>query len=747
MHSDPTLLRWDSPSQNEDREPQNTGIGSQQAWRLKAEGRHNLGNSNQLEGRCTGAGQHPSSTSNPCSRRPLAQAGERSPPEPVARSLDSVKMFNSAPSTVQTHTTHTPPESVVSPLKEVPTSPADPRKLVASIPEALLANLRSKCTAKASVSLLGRIQGKHPGLRALTAWARESLHPSLALLSLKSNNVFEVTFEQPEGRIHALNQADLTCESAAIFFSSWRPHFDAKTPHAEDSLDHPVWVQIVDLCQVLREESFLHIIGEHIGQVISIDNSEAYKAKLFGPRIRLLVRDLNNLPHTVVIPRLDNEGTVEYALEFSGLPNQCGRCRSREHQVRNCPKKDFQRRRDLRPFSTHNKPDNHHISPSITPSHKTTEETQDIDKSLPSATEGEGDVPRNWQPIVPASPAQEAPFNLLPEPDPDCARTPDYTVASGTPVTPDASGTSNPILQTDDQNFPKLPSAKSRGTGKEIHPEHNQGESLGTPHFVWRSKPITGESHNQQTPTGEEEKGGGKSIGTAQKIPDSAPITRQGYRTGRLAEDFWTTMNFPNTPTSSRKTLQVIPFLLKDNPKETVEYLVDNKTLSFKPIAQVHIAELLAGIPWTEPRARQHVVNEVAQALHKTFVFTNKSPNPLQKWKQGRWFANWEEAAEGEYTCFLYVSIKVHETKIKPRRGQSLGWRRVPSQLWERISSHTSDTIADSTEDSYQWQQMIAKSPHNGTKTPVQPTGITPHNRFSALVEEDLLNPDTLDDW
>jgi hypothetical protein len=110
-------------------------------------------------------------------------------------------------------------------------------------------------------------------------------------------------------------------------------------PQAEETLDHPVWVQIVDLCQVLREEPFLKLIGAQIGHVISIDNSEAYRSKLFGPRIRLLVQDLQQLPQTVVIPRLDGEGTIEYNLEYSGLPRQCGRCRGHDHLVRNCPKK------------------------------------------------------------------------------------------------------------------------------------------------------------------------------------------------------------------------------------------------------------------------------------------------------------------------------------------------------------------------------------------------------------------------
>ena len=229
---------------------------------------------------------------------------------------------------------------------------------MATIPADLLASLRTSCENKASVSLLGRIQGKHPGLKTLTAWAWETLHPTLTLLSLKANNVFEVTFGSPEGRTHALNQADLTCESASIFFSSWRPHFDARKPQDTDSLDYPVWVQIVDLCQVLRNEPFLQTIGEQIGQVISIDSSDAYKAKMFGPRIRLLVRDLHTLPQTVVVQRLDGarDGTVEYAFEFSGLPHQCGRCRSRDHQVRHCPRKEQYRKRDSKPTTTQPQP-------------------------------------------------------------------------------------------------------------------------------------------------------------------------------------------------------------------------------------------------------------------------------------------------------------------------------------------------------------------------------------------------------
>lgn len=86
-------------------------------------------------------------------------------------------------------------------------------------------------------------------------------------------------------------------------------------------------MQIVDLCQVLRGGDFPANYRRtfQMGQVIWIDTLEAYKAKLFGPRIRLLIQDLDTLPHAVILPRMDGEALVKYKLEISGLPNQCNR--------------------------------------------------------------------------------------------------------------------------------------------------------------------------------------------------------------------------------------------------------------------------------------------------------------------------------------------------------------------------------------------------------------------------------------
>lgn len=319
-------------------------------------------------------------------------------------------------------------------------------KLVVTLPEELLTTLRTSCAEKANVSLLGRIQGKHPGHKALTAWARENLHPSLNFISLKANKLFEITFSSPEGRIHALTQNELVCESAIISFSSWQPHFDVNTHQP----DFPIWVQIVDLCQILRDETILRAIGGHIGQVIAIDSSEAYRAKLFGPRIRILVRDIDHLPNTVVLPRLDGEGFIDYQLEYSGLPHQCGRCRSRDHLVRHCPRRDFkvQRREQPRPKPSPTNPDPHPSNPQ-TETHTVTQTpgpTPHLDLPQPD-TDIEIPIPTEAS-IPTVNPTSPAPVP------------PETQVIDYSPI---------PELQPNDINFPQLLSQVWEKRLRELH--------------------------------------------------------------------------------------------------------------------------------------------------------------------------------------------------------------------------------------------------------------------------------------
>ena len=592
-------------------------------------------------------------------------------------------------------------------------------KIVINVPEELLSTLRNTCAEKASVSLLGRIQGKHPGLKALTAWARETLHPSLLLLSLKANNLFEVTFSTAEGRTHALTQADLNCEAANITFASWRPHFDAKTQQAQEQLDCPVWMQVVDLCQIMREEKFLRTIGDHIGQVIAIDNSEMYRAKLFGPRIRLLVKDPNNLPKTIVVPRLDREGVVEYSLEYSGLPNQCGRCRSRDHQVRNCPKKESKTYRKTQPHTAQPDPppapesltgskENPSSAPEREGIQQETHETQVADESQGTKTDPVTvtTAPMDLQPAATTpDPPELQPEDSHPEPPPDLPPRTENTELL-------------PELQPNDQNFPQL---SSPGTTNKPTVQPPTPQQPGTPQaFIWRQKPPTA------TPSTDK--------GKEKSISDSAPLTRQGYRSGRLADDFWGVLNIPGTPSSQRKKLKILPFLTKNFTHS--EFLADNSNDPPSTITVVHIAEILAGVPWSEQRAKQHIVNETAQALHKVLIFNNQHNTPFQKWDQGCWFSQWSMTEEGEHLCTLYVSIAAPENKIRIRKGRNFSWRNVPTNITTLLTSTQTEQIQDVADLSAQWQDMAGQrdTPTNLKAQPATPKGKNP---FSILRMED----------
>lgn len=286
---------------------------------------------------------------------------------------------------------------------------------------------------------------------------------------------------------------------------------------------------------------------------------------------------------------------MEYCVEYSGLPNQCGRCRSLDHQVRHCP------RRDLKPHKRDQKP--------TLPTHNT---VQQPPQKLPPE---EPPVP---EPCIPdAGPCEIAGTTG----EATTTSTTDNPEQEERPTTPPATtmqqepteGTP-PELQPNEINFPQLHSPGQMATSS----SPLTAQQPVTPHtFIWRRKPTEGQ------PT-EKEKGKLKTPST-----EKTPLTRQGYRSGRLADDLWEVLQIPGTPTTPKKKLRVLPFIAKH--PNYAEYLVDNSKLPFAPITSAPIAELLAGLPWTPHRAKLHIVNEVSQALLKVLIFNNQHTTPIHK--------------------------------------------------------------------------------------------------------------------
>ena len=283
------------------------------------------------------------------------------------------------------------------------------------------------------------------------------------------------------------------------------------------------------------------------------------------------------------------------------------------------------------------------------------------------------------------------------------------------------------MLTPYDINFPKLqtptPGIRTLPAQQNCEPDSKNKDTQ----FVWKPQHVAtliSKPHAAQ---------GGKG---KDKLPESTPLTRQGYRSGRLAEDFWTAIGVPNTPTSNPKMLRVIPFLTKNRQTNQAEYMVDRRGQAFGPIAYVHIAEVLAGIPWTSSRAKLHVVNEVSLAMHKILIFNNNFSNPFQRWNQVQWFAQWTYGTEGESICTLYVSIDVPEQKVKPRKGNNMGWRKEPLEVSALRASQQFENIQLIASEQTLWQSMAGLLPKTKATDQTPPES---HNRFATLLEEEVV--------
>lgn len=146
---------------------------------------------------------------------------------------------------------------------------------------------------------------------------------------------FELEFSSLEGRLATLGQNFHGLDGQAISFSPWSPQFTSDSLEATRELRHPIWMQLTGLNRILRQEEFLKALAGQIGEVILIENSDSYKGKTAGPRIRILVQDLASLPSTVTF--LGPEGVSQkIKVIYSGLQNQCNRCRGFGHYARDC---------------------------------------------------------------------------------------------------------------------------------------------------------------------------------------------------------------------------------------------------------------------------------------------------------------------------------------------------------------------------------------------------------------------------
>ncbi|KAG0596405.1 hypothetical protein M758_UG251000 [Ceratodon purpureus] len=200
---------------------------------------------------------------------------------------------------------------------------------------------------------IGKTQGPAPSQFEFNKWGREELHESFTDIISKGQGFFEAHFSSPIGKQFTLSHADYKFNNRTVMFVEWTPHFDPGD-NAASVLQYPLWAQIKGLPRFLRTEDFLREVIGQFAHVVYIENSDSYRARTLGLRVRIITNKVSELPDTLHIPKIDGDGGVYHDIIYTGSPDECERRHKKDHTVKYCkvPKKHFRKDRESRQRAT-----------------------------------------------------------------------------------------------------------------------------------------------------------------------------------------------------------------------------------------------------------------------------------------------------------------------------------------------------------------------------------------------------------
>ncbi|CAN5957277.1 unnamed protein product [Sphagnum jensenii] len=204
----------------------------------------------------------------------------------------------------------------------------------------LVSRMKESAAKKARRTVIGRTLGGRATLKSLSDCLKLHLPVPLVSINLLTRGYFEIMFEEEEGAKATRRLAAVEWSGLSLSFSRYAPNFDASSQGAEAHLTHAIKVQFPDLHEEFKNTTALTLMASKLEEVLEIKAADSYIKRPTGPMITIELKDISKLPGYIRIPLMaegtDDTTTIAQKILYSGLLNQCRRCRRFGHHARAC---------------------------------------------------------------------------------------------------------------------------------------------------------------------------------------------------------------------------------------------------------------------------------------------------------------------------------------------------------------------------------------------------------------------------